>query len=99
MPAQQPSKRKAMPKHERKNTLNDVESLYAKAGSRRYQLFFVHEIRRMFGIDDAAMRRFRKLSSRDPETDPWINDKTRPEKFHEWLWGKRIELEKKHRDI
>ncbi len=100
MPAQQPSKRKAMPKHEKKQGSGaELQSLYKKADTLRYRLLMVHEIRKMFNIDELGMRRFRRLAARDPESDPWIGDKTLPQKFHEWLWGKRLELEKKHRDV
>lgn len=58
-----------------------------------FVLFNGVQIRILFDIGESAMTRFRKLASKERGSDPWINDKTRPEKFNEWLWSKRIQLE------
>jgi hypothetical protein len=73
-----------------------AEELHQRAIAQPYRLFRVHEILTLFNLDDKRLIRYRKLSARDPKSDPWIGDKTRPEKFAEWLWGKRFELEEKH---
>jgi hypothetical protein len=77
----------------------DRERLLALAKDNPYQLFNVAQIRVLFDLPEHQLRRFRKLSGREPKTDPWMNDLTRPEKFHDWLWGKRYELEIQYRDI
>jgi hypothetical protein len=48
---------------------------------------------------ETATRSSRKSEKKSLDAngmDPWIADKTRPEKFHKWLWGKPIELEKRY---
>ena len=70
-----------------------AEELHQRAVTQPYRLFQLHEILKMFNLDDKRMIRYRKLSARDPKSNPWIGDKTRPEKFAEWLWTKRLELE------
>jgi hypothetical protein len=69
------------------------EELHQRAIAQPYRLFPLHEILTMFNLDDKRMIRYRKLSARDAKSNPWIGDKTRPEKFAEWLWDKRLELE------
>lgn len=73
--------------------------LLALAKDNPFRLFNVTEIRVLFEIPEHQLRRFRKLSSRDPSSDPWIFDLTRPEKFHDWIWGKRLELELLYREV
>jgi hypothetical protein len=105
MPAGQTSKKKTERKAEPKARKNDyangalAEGLNKLAHDNPWRLFNVGEIRAIFDIGETAVTRLRKLASRDQSTDPWVNDKTRPEKFHAWLWGTRIDLEKIHRDI
>jgi hypothetical protein len=70
-----------------------AEELHQRAIAQPYRLYRLHEILKMFNLDDKRMIHYRKLSARDPTSNPWIGDKTRPEKFAEWLWGKRFELE------
>jgi hypothetical protein len=85
---------------ERKRSNAEIaEELHQRAIAQPYRLFRLHEILKMFNLDDKRMIRYRKLSAHDPKSDPWIGDKTRPEKFAEWLWGKRLELEEKHSGI
>lgn len=93
-----------MPKKTKKQPQNvngkkDYDRLLAMARENPWCVFNVNEIRVLFGIPEHQLTRLRKLAARDPETDPWLNDKTRPEKFHDWLWSKRFELEKTHRDV
>ena len=76
-----------------------AEELHQRAIAQPYRLYRLHEILKMFNLDDKRMIYYRKLSARDPMSNPWIGDKTRPEKFAEWLWGKRLELEEKDRAI
>ena len=76
-----------------------AEELHQRAIAQPYRLFRLHEVLKMFNLDDKRMVRYRKLSAHDPKSNPWIGDKTRPEKFAEWLWGKRLELEEKHPGI
>lgn len=64
-----------------------------------YLTFNVGQIRLLFDLPEVVMTRLRKLAQKDRKTDPWINDKTRPEKFQEWLWGRRIDLEIEHPDV
>jgi len=84
--------------HKRSNA-EIAEELHQRAIAQPYRLFQLHEILKMFNLDDKRMIYYRKLSARDPMSNPWIGDKTRPEKFADWLWGKRLELEEKHRAI
>jgi hypothetical protein len=40
------------------------------------------------------IRELHSLAEKDPRTDPWAGTNfTQPEKFDEWYWGRRIELE------
>jgi hypothetical protein len=40
------------------------------------------------------IRELHSLAEKDPRTDPWAGTNfTQPEKFDEWYWGHRIELE------
>ena len=78
--------------HKRSNA-EIAEELHTRAIAQPYRLYRLHEILKMFNLDDKRMIYYRKLSARDPMSNPWIGDKTRPEKFAEWLWGKRFELE------
>src|ERR1043166_9382060 len=84
--------------HKRSNP-EIAEELHQRAIAQPYRLYRLHEILKMFNLDDKRMTYYRKLSGSDPISNPWIGDKTRPEKFAEWLWGKRLELEEKHRAI
>jgi hypothetical protein len=85
---------------ERKRSNAEVaEELHQRAIAQPYRLFRLHEVLKMFNLDDKRMIRYRKLSVHDPKSNPWIGDKTRPAKFAEWLWGKRLELEEKHPGI
>ena len=81
---------------ERKRSTEIAEELHQRAIAQPYRLFRLHEILKMFNLDDKRMIRYRKLSARDPKSNPWIGDKTRPENFAAWLWGKRFELEEEH---
>jgi hypothetical protein len=82
--------------HERRRSNAEVaEELHQRALAQPYRLFRLHEVLKMFNLDDKRMIRYRKLSAHDPKSNPWIGDKTRPEKFAEWLWDKRLELEEK----
>jgi hypothetical protein len=62
----------------------------------RYALSNVEEIRLRFRLPAATLTRFRALAAKDPETDPWIGNYTRPHEFHVWLWHERKRLEKLH---
>gem|GEM_PF-3541554 len=88
---------RATKQRERKQSNAEVaEELHRCAIAQPYRLFRLHEVLKMFNLDDKRMVRYRRLSAHDPKSNPWIGDKTRPEKFAEWLWGKRLELEEKH---
>jgi len=88
---------RATKQRERKQSNAEVaEELHRCAIAQPYRLFRLHEVLKMFNLHDKRMVRYRRLSAHDPKSNPWIGDKTRPEKFAEWLWGKRLELEEKH---
>jgi hypothetical protein len=77
----------------------EYERLLKLAKENPWRLFNAGEMVVLFNIGEKAMTRLRKLSMKDRKSDPWSGDKTHPEKFAEWFWGRRIELEEKHRDI
>lgn len=62
----------------------------------RYALYNVQEIQTRFRLPAVTLTRFRALAAKDPETDPWIGNYTRPHEFHVWLWHERKRLEKLH---
>jgi hypothetical protein len=77
----------------------EAERLNKLAHENPWRLFSVEQICRIFGLGESTLTRLRKLAARDQGSDPWIADRTRPEVFAEWLWHKRKELEKHHRDL
>ena len=73
---------------ERKRSNAEVaEELHQRTIAQRYRLFRLHEVLKMFNLDDKRMIRYRKLSARDPRSNPWIGDKTRPEKIRRMALG------------
>ena len=58
-----------------------------------FRLFSVEEIRLILGIGQKRMTALRKLAQKEPETDPWDGDFTRPEIFQAWYWEDRPRIE------
>jgi hypothetical protein len=84
---------------ESRGSPREAERLNKLARENPWRLFNVEQICRIFGLGESTLTRLRKLAARDQDSDPWIADRTRPEVFAEWLWHKRKELEKHHRDL
>lgn len=71
----------------------EYERLLRLARESEWRQFTVSEIRVLFCIPEKRLTTLRKLAQRDLKSDPWDGDRTLPAKFHQWFWGKRIELE------
>jgi hypothetical protein len=64
----------------------------------RYAFVSVEELRIITRIGEKQMIHLRKVAAKDDKSDPWYGgqDLTSVEKFWEWYWGPRRQLEKKY---
>src|SRR5882724_11680320 len=93
-------KKNAKPtKHAQSRNGGEYEQVLKLAKESPWRLFDTREIRILFKIGEKGMIWLRKLASRDPKTDPWDGDKTRPEQFHQWYWNERKRIESEHKDL
>jgi hypothetical protein len=91
----------------RNGLIAEYEKLIQEAKENPWRLFDVNEIRVLFRIGEKQMTRLRKLSAKDfvdtgRKNDPWGDGNgtvTRPERFADWYWGRRVDLEEKYKSI